>query len=812
MIKKLTITALGLAGVLSLSAAPISPEQALSRISSNGPAKVASVSKSGLKLAHTAYMENGEAAAYIFTPQTGKGFTILSADDMIVPVIGYSDSDNIDVTNLPPSLVWWMDLIGQQVEYARDHGFKASVKPYAPAGLTPISPLVKTKWNQDEPYNDQTPTVNNIHCPTGCVATSFAQVMNYFQYPAQGEGTLAYVDKMTRRTMTLDRPFLWDEMLDVYTKNNYTKEQAYAVAYLMKACGYSVEMSYNLDASGAVSYKLANAAINNFKYDKGTYYTERQWYSLDEWTKMIYDNIKNIGPVIYDGQSIMGGHSFVCDGYDGDGYFHFNWGWGGMSDGYFILDALNPDAQGIGGSEGGFNYAQGVLFGMQPPKEGQPSTPHLQNMKIFGTLQATYSNGNINFEAVNGGQYTGWGNAAYQPLNLSVGAIFTSLDNDKEEYCQEGYMLLSSGDIVNVVTLGSTSYWPSKNANPVVPVPANLPNGSYKVTVATKDNNVDGAPWQPMLCSDGNVNYVLMSYGNGIVKVNNVNPGKLNIDNVEFTSPVYYGRNVRYSTKLTNNSDQQISLSYYPALYALNQPQFIGDYMVVTVDPNETVEKTSFTKFYAIGNATGIGLTYKLVLIDPATDEIIAEGGNYVLEQAGALKINLLDLSIENAPQQDVTSGTRTFKDAYLLNDASWININFDYEVESGYLDTYVKMIGSKYNFDTNKFESFANDIYSEVPFIGQGDSQNINLGYDVSYLDPGYVYRITAGYVQGGKSSTLGYIDFKLNSTGVEIINGDDLNAVPVYYNLQGVQIQNPKKGELVIRKVGNKIDKIIY
>ena len=67
------------------------------------------------------------------------------------------------------------------------------------------------------------------------------------------------------------------------------------------------------------------------------------YHSTSEWEQMIYDNLKTVGPILYGGGSMLGGgHSFVLDGYDGNGMFHFNWGWSGMSDGYFSLDALNP--------------------------------------------------------------------------------------------------------------------------------------------------------------------------------------------------------------------------------------------------------------------------------------------------------------------------------------------------------------------------------------------------------------------------------------------------------------------------------------
>jgi hypothetical protein len=53
-----------------------------------------------------------------------------------------------------------------------------------------------------------------------------------------------------------------------------------------------------------------------------------------------------------------GGHSFVCDGYQGD-YFHFNWGWGGACDGYYYLHDLTPGLR-------NFNDDQMAVFSIRP--------------------------------------------------------------------------------------------------------------------------------------------------------------------------------------------------------------------------------------------------------------------------------------------------------------------------------------------------------------------------------------------------------------------------------------------------------------
>ncbi len=99
-------------------------------------------------------------------------------------------------------------------------------------------------------------------------------------------------------------------------------------------------------------------------------YLPREYYEVSDWEDVVYGQLAANMPVLYTGQSNEGGHAFVCDGYSSDGYFHINWGWSGLSDGYFLLTALDPNVQGIGGSDSGFNYEQAIIAGINKPQEG----------------------------------------------------------------------------------------------------------------------------------------------------------------------------------------------------------------------------------------------------------------------------------------------------------------------------------------------------------------------------------------------------------------------------------------------------------
>lgn len=130
--------------------------------------------------------------------------------------------------------------------------------------------------------------------------------------------------KFDGKTYSLDlgqQAFDWNNMLDNYF-GDYSEAEAAAVAYLMKACGYSVNMSYGTESSGATSYYVGSALINNLGYNKNISYEQRLNYDAVAWNQMVYDELAAGRPVYYAGHSAGGGHAFICDGYDGNGYFH----------------------------------------------------------------------------------------------------------------------------------------------------------------------------------------------------------------------------------------------------------------------------------------------------------------------------------------------------------------------------------------------------------------------------------------------------------------------------------------------------------
>ena len=312
---------------------------------------------------------------YVFNRDTNGGYVIVAGDDLAVPVLGYSDSGAFDVNNIPANMQWWLEQYQQELEYLRQHPGEA--RQMAPL-TNSVQPLVTTYWNQSAPYNNMCPTYTSSgktsRAVTGCVATAMAQIMNYHEWPVRGTGSHSYtcnVGGVTRKTLSVDfsqSTYQWDKMLDIYGSNS-PSDCNDAVAKLMSDVGISVDMDYG-SSSGALSEDVPDALKYYFGYDEGISIMYRDYLGIEVWESMLRAELDAARPIYYSGATSSGGHAFVFDGYDTDGYFHINWGWGGMSNGYFVVSMLNPREQGIGSFAGGYNSRQAAVIGIQPAVSG----------------------------------------------------------------------------------------------------------------------------------------------------------------------------------------------------------------------------------------------------------------------------------------------------------------------------------------------------------------------------------------------------------------------------------------------------------
>lgn len=348
----------------------------------------------------------------VYVVNSADGFVVLAADDVAPAVLGYADSGTFDPNNIPPNMEAWLYSYSDCIAAAAGGGGEVLAAPADPS-LKDIAPLAATRWNQGAPYYNYCPTVGDQRTYTGCVATAIAQVMKTYEWPKTGTGSNSYT--WNNQTLSLDFEditFDWANMTDTYNSNSTLKQQN-AVAELMYACGIACYMNYGTGGSGASGVNLAVGLINYLGYDMSLEYLSRDYYTLPQWSRMLHQQLSTGHPLYYDGANATVGHAFVIDGYRStDGFFHVNWGWGGMSDGYYSIVTLDPDSQGIGGSTDGYYSGQSAIFGLKPAQEGSQLAPVFVAEKI---LPETVS--------VARGEYAYVGGDASGFFSLSLGTV-----------------------------------------------------------------------------------------------------------------------------------------------------------------------------------------------------------------------------------------------------------------------------------------------------------------------------------------------------------------------------------------------------
>lgn len=317
----------------------------------------------------------GEAPAfYVFDNADGPGFVIVAGDDAAKPILGYSFDSEFVVEDMPSNIKGWMDGISASVAMARENPSAYSTSA-ASAGEVVLK-LETAKWNQSAPYNNLCPMDGTDRSVTGCVATSVAILLRYHKWPDAGTGTIpSYVTdtkKIGVSSITLGYEYDWDNMLLEYPRSGYSQEQAQAVARLMADCGAMLQMDYTANASGAWSEQIPVVLHKYMKYDASAGSYTRGVYSNEEWHSMLQKELQDNGPVMYSGTAPDAGHAFILDGYTTENYYSLNWGWGGACDGYFTLDLLNPEDQGIGGATGAFSRYQSAILNVMKEQGGQP--------------------------------------------------------------------------------------------------------------------------------------------------------------------------------------------------------------------------------------------------------------------------------------------------------------------------------------------------------------------------------------------------------------------------------------------------------
>ncbi len=343
----------------------------------------------------------GTVTYYTFIFENGD-FVLVSADDAIIPILGYSDQGNFDKNNIPENAKFWFQEYNKEIKQIIDANIDNSVtltewnkinnNIFNDTKLV-VTPLLATTWDQGQYYNALCPTASGgpgNHVYTGCVATAMSQIMRKWSYPTIGVGTHTYTDP-TYGSLTANygaTTYNWASMANNVTSSNT------AVATLMYHAGVSVNMTYGVSGSGAYSWDVPNALISYFNYSTTAEMQIQANFTTPNWITMLKNELDNARPVYYSGDNGSEGHAFVCDGYNSSSQFHFNWGWSGYANGYFAIGSLNP-----AGST--FNQNNMAVIRIQPPT----SAP-IANFSASTTTPAV--GGSVNFFDASTNSPTSW--------------------------------------------------------------------------------------------------------------------------------------------------------------------------------------------------------------------------------------------------------------------------------------------------------------------------------------------------------------------------------------------------------------------
>ena len=534
---------------LSASAAPITRTQAQQKATAFMMERgwVNQKTLSRITTPRRAASNGANSLTYVFNAPDNKGFVILSGDDRTEPVIGYAEGGSFDEATIPVNMKGWLANIEEEIQWIQDNDVQV-VSVHKVPSHNAISPLLSSKWGQDAPYNGLCPS----GCPTGCLATAVAQVMYYHKWPNQTlEAIPGYTTYTTHKRLNSlpVTTFDWSSMSDTYRGGTNN-----AVAKLMQYVGYSVQMDYTTNGSGASEKTLPSVMKKYFDYSNSTALAYRENYSIESWDQLVYSELAAGRPVVYCGQSMGGGHAFVCDGYDGNGLYHINWGWDGSYDNYFRLSVLNPGTTtAIGSSEtpDGFTMFQSVLYGVK--KQDGASEPNNSEISI-SSLSASNSSLILTASGVSGSLY----------LGFAVLGDNGELDIKSSGRVTASSYLQTATYRVSVSNLNLTS------------------NGTYTVVPVFKFKESDTFQQFNL-----RYYYFVVTVSNGNISIETHPTINLLAENIHFKNKVTLNRMSQVDYQLLNNGDEYNGMLYLFASSTSSKGSPVA-YANVACEPNET--------------------------------------------------------------------------------------------------------------------------------------------------------------------------------------------------------------------------------
>ncbi len=759
---------------LGANAEVLSPAQALARVNSNsGARRIAARCLNNLQPEITVAAHSGAPELYLFAPAQG-GLMILSADSDAPALLGYSENFQAG-QELPPALEMMLEGYAEEINAIRDGLEPASSGSRADNDFKAIDPICQTYWNQLDPYNELTPTINGARTPTGCVATAMAQVIKVHQYPAKcSGGTFTYETAGTTVSLNFDNVKLdWANMLNKYNGAKDPQVNRTAVATLMQALGYAAYTGYKTTSSGASTPNMCAGMVKYFDYDDAAITLERQWFFQAQWEKMVYDEIAAGYPMFYSGMnSAGGGHAFVVDGYKGDGLFHVNWGWGGTSDGYFLLTALDPKQQGVGGSTAGYSQSNAAIFNLRPGKK-----------TAYSDVPLTFF-GNGGFRAT----------SSRVKLGQFGGFAYSNPNGATKIYNRAPANAVQPRSAIKFVAENGTEYFShcaTEQSQVVAPlygldcgtiqIPANLPAGNY--TCYPQVWSAVTGKYYPVYYPVTNAFTIPATVANGYITFGSSEAPSVKVS--DFTLPDVVQTNVPFQVtgRATNTTPYDMDAAVCLGIYDAGKPVRRGEIGQVCgqLQAGKSVE---FNTQLTLTNTSLVSGIYDLAFFNSQTNQIISDVKQIELKApVDAATIRVSKITCTNPSKAHLE---------FTLN-VSAAEGDFDGQV-------YVEIHQAGQSGYVERFQS-------QPIKIAAKKTETVVLADEFKDGEVGQEYTAQAYYwhlnqyvvAPGNKTCTFTLTE----GAAIGEIEASAAEAA-VYYDLSGRRVAKPVKGEIYITKNG--------
>ena len=531
----LTTIAMACAIVAAMQAAPVSESTARGIAASWAAAHQMGALQAGraLRAPGKSTSGSGNAAYYVFNAAGSRGFVVVSGDDRTPAVLGYSHEGTFDGNDVPEALQSWLDGYARQIEALGDMAAAPAV-PAAPARGA-LAPLLTTNWHQKAPYNNQCPAAGTGHCVAGCMAVAMAQVLNYYKSSLASAASLGLPS----------RTFRWDLLRDSYaaTDNDAATDEVAALIYY---CARAANTTFG--ASESSSSATTKLLIDYFGYSRQGAEIGRSDYTKEEWEGIIYDEIAARRPVTLYVRNAAAGHYMLCDGYDGDGAFHINWGWGGSYNGYYRLDVLNPYTPQMGDyyTASGFSLNHRAMIGIAPEQAGEVAQEgHVSVTGKMSCGSSSYSRASTS--------------APFTNVRVSVKLYASLYKGSNFDY---GVALCRGNEILSVPAQENTT----RSAEGVfsksftMQLGAGLADGDYQLRAVMRPAAT--APWR--LCDGATRNCVRLTLaGNTLAtRVEEAFTRKLEVNSFTPVGSMVKGRPMAFEVNITNRGTQDCSNVY----------------------------------------------------------------------------------------------------------------------------------------------------------------------------------------------------------------------------------------------------------